>query len=636
MWRYTSIGSTTAVSEIIGAMILIFIALLSFAVIYTTVFPLPGPEAEAHVKINGYVANNGSIILEHIGGESVDSYRVIVEYSNGTRLGSTTYTENPWDIGEYIIPTTNKLVDENEQLYISVYQQKGKEEVRIFHGLLQGNPQREIIVNSTNAPLIISSLLSNTTGEDLICFNKTATGESINSTFIPTAYVYNWMINNQPISCLLYHLNNNISSLIRDYSTQHNNGTIHGATWINQGLLGGGFQFNGDDYISFPYCFNSNSISELTVEAWIKTTETAGTIVCLNESKYFDLRIANGYIQWVTTTSTTTIQTTGLTQINDNNWHLITATYNYDTGEPRIFVDGLPDSTLTDTSSGESLGASLISTGFIGKNTNPSIVSPYETVFSDNFETDEGWIIQDDAYLTDGSWDRGDPVNDNRGDPSTDADGSGNCFLTDNTRGNSDVDGGTTSLISPVFDLSEYQACNVSYSIWYTNDEGNSPNNDIFTISVSNDNGSSWTTIDTIGPNTPYPHQWYAYTFHIQDYVNLSDQIRFKFDAADTGYGSIVEAGVDAFSLVGLPNEGGGFFQGTIDEVTIYQRALSEEQIYQNYLCKYHEDSSLSVIVSEETTLHDQWSCQVIPTNESMDASLVESPTLTIIEYGGG
>jgi hypothetical protein len=39
--------------------------------------------------------------------------------------------------------------------------------------------------------------------------------------------------------------------------------------------------------------------------------------------------------------------------------------------------------------------------------------------------------------------------------------------------------------------------------------------------------------------------------FNVSDYVALSSQVRFRFVASDTGLGSLVEAGVDDFSLVG-------------------------------------------------------------------------------------
>ncbi|MCP4581989.1 MAG: hypothetical protein GY839_10245, partial [candidate division Zixibacteria bacterium] len=65
-------------------------------------------------------------------------------------------------------------------------------------------------------------------------------------------------------------------------------------------------------------------------------------------------------------------------------------------------------------------------------------------VFEDDFETDKGWTINGTAVA--GMWERGVPANWDRGDPSADYDGSGQCFLTDNdiTQNNSDVDDGWT------------------------------------------------------------------------------------------------------------------------------------------------------------------------------------------------
>ena len=55
-----------------------------------------------------------------------------------------------------------------------------------------------------------------------------------------------------------------------------------------------------------------------------------------------------------------------------------------------------------------------------------------------------------------GDWERGVPVDDPAWayDPARDHDGSGQCFLTQNELGNTDVDGGATALLSPRFDLS--------------------------------------------------------------------------------------------------------------------------------------------------------------------------------------
>ncbi|MCG8409619.1 MAG: hypothetical protein MI923_30805 [Phycisphaerales bacterium] len=174
------------------------------------------------------------------------------------------------------------------------------------------------------------------------------------------------------------------------------------------------------------------------------------------------------------------------------------------------------------------------------------------TAAADDFETDQGWTVTDGAGLGDGTWQRGAPVGGgDRGDPPTDFDGSGQCWLTNNGDGNTDVDNGTTTLTSPVFDLSGLQSPQLSYARWFSNNTGGGPETDTFVVEISDNGGGSWTNLETVGPTTSDPNPevtggWFMKTFTITP----SSQFRIRFTAQDVDPQSVVEAGVDAFSIV--------------------------------------------------------------------------------------
>ncbi len=172
--------------------------------------------------------------------------------------------------------------------------------------------------------------------------------------------------------------------------------------------------------------------------------------------------------------------------------------------------------------------------------------------FHDDFEADLGWTVEDSMDLTDGSWDRGVPVGGgDRGDPPTDADGSGQCYLTDNVDDNSDVDGGTTTLYSPTLDASDPESM-ISYHRWYSNNFGGAPYEDVFVVDVSDDNGTTWNNLETVGPDGPeVGGGWYHREFVIAEIPDITntDEFMIRFAASDLGSGSVVEAAVDGVMI---------------------------------------------------------------------------------------
>jgi hypothetical protein len=172
-------------------------------------------------------------------------------------------------------------------------------------------------------------------------------------------------------------------------------------------------------------------------------------------------------------------------------------------------------------------------------------------IFDDNGETNPGWTVVTTA--TDGPWGRGVPVGGgDRGDPPTDYDGSGQCWLTDNVDGNSDVDAGSTVLTSPILNpgSANNEELLLTYARWYSNHTGGAPEADVFTVEVSNNGGSSWTTLEVVGPTGPEVRGgWFLKTFRLRNTIATTNQMRVRFTASDLGTGSVVEAGVDAVRL---------------------------------------------------------------------------------------
>jgi choice-of-anchor B domain-containing protein len=181
----------------------------------------------------------------------------------------------------------------------------------------------------------------------------------------------------------------------------------------------------------------------------------------------------------------------------------------------------------------------------------------------DDFETNTGWLVNVAADLsgfstaTTGTWTRANPVgtaaqpeDDHTPTPGT------MCFVTANGAvgggvGDADIDGGATSLRSPVLDASGLTDPYLSYWRWFSNNQGSAPGEDVMTVHISNNGGSTWVLLETVGPTgTDAVGGWIKHTARIADFVTPTSNMRVRFRASDENSGSIVEAAVDDLTIV--------------------------------------------------------------------------------------
>ena len=175
-----------------------------------------------------------------------------------------------------------------------------------------------------------------------------------------------------------------------------------------------------------------------------------------------------------------------------------------------------------------------------------------DIVFADDMEANLGWTVGDTGDgATTGVWNRMNPQGTEAQPEDDHTPGPGTiCWVTDGNAGTSigsfDVDNGKTTLKSPTLDVTAQVDPTISYWRWYSNSAGSAPNADVFTVDVSNDNGTNWTNVETIGPSGPGTSGgWFQHEFRVADFVTPTSTVRLRFVASDLGSGSIVEAAVD-------------------------------------------------------------------------------------------
>jgi len=193
-----------------------------------------------------------------------------------------------------------------------------------------------------------------------------------------TTNIYHWIKNGNSITNLQLPFDTETPKLpnayasTKDYSGYGNNGVIVDASWTNQGVVGGAYSFDGDDYIRVQE--NSGSLgadggwSSLSVELWVKANEdTTGeyaayfpwVILAMHDEDFLALNYPGTFdpyglsyqidlyatgesnqFTWKVFTSNGVATATAYGIDGARDWHHIVCTYESGVGL-KIYVDGM-------------------------------------------------------------------------------------------------------------------------------------------------------------------------------------------------------------------------------------------------------------------------------------------------------
>ena len=171
----------------------------------------------------------------------------------------------------------------------------------------------------------------------------------------------------------------------------------------------------------------------------------------------------------------------------------------------------------------------------------------------------DGWVAAKGMpAATAGDWVAGDPNPSTSGGQQTQpgdcASGAG-CLFTGQNKGgnpnNGDVDDGEVMVTSPAFDASAYVTATLMLKRWHYNGATANDPNDHYVLEVSNNNGTSYTGIESLGPLVS-ANTWTQVSFPIDTLVTLTSQMKLRVRTEDgIANAALVETAIDDIRLDG-------------------------------------------------------------------------------------
>ena len=173
--------------------------------------------------------------------------------------------------------------------------------------------------------------------------------------------------------------------------------------------------------------------------------------------------------------------------------------------------------------------------------------------------------------------------------------------------GVNDVDGGHTTLRSPIIDLTPYESPVLSYWRWYTNAPatGANPASDWWQVEVSNDGGSSWQYLEN---TSQQDISWRRKAFRVSDVIEPTSDFMIRFIASDS-------------TTVGENLDGGSLIEAAVDDIVLYDAADAVDPI---------DPADVSENVSIQTHAYPNPAVKIVTLSGWMPAS-----TLRIVDVQG-
>jgi hypothetical protein len=310
-----------------------------------------------------------------------------------------------------------------------------------------------------------------------------------------------------------------------------------GGDWVD-------FYFEGDSTNNF--CIKALSVEQLAIN--INIPDELPRYLNPNEPTTFIVEITDGYEQYSAGSAMLHYRFDGGTYLTSP--LVETGRGVFEATIPAAGCDDVPEYYISAEGDG---GTTIYDPHNAPESVYSALVGWIEYVIEDHFETDEGWVPENLGAVS-GDWQRGVPVNDPSWDydPESDGDGSGQCWLTQNEMGNTDVDDGAVRLTSPVFDMSGGGRIGYDYYLFLTDAAGGV---DKLLVEANNDGGvGDWIEVarhDTDG-NLYWRHHDIYETDLIGAGVTPTSTMQLRFTANDGNPQSIVEAGIDDFTVASL------------------------------------------------------------------------------------